>query len=98
MGRGDISISGGSTLKSRLLSYESQSQSIENDGNTNVVQVENRTRSKACDWSTGCITSNSVANGKPAWRKRQREEESETSEVESKRIRPWLTPISNFLK
>ena len=100
MGKGDISISGGSTLKlkTRLLPYENQSLSIENNDITKVVQVENRTRSKACDWSTEYKTSNSVANGKPAWRKRQREEESETSEVESKRIRPWLTPNSNFLK
>ena len=89
-GRGDIILSEGSK------SETNPNQSLNNDVSTNVVQLVDKTRSKACDWSTRYATINFVANGKPALKKRPREQESEISGVETKRIRPWLTPDSNL--
>ena len=89
-GRGDIFLSEGSKSDSN------PNQSLDNDVSTNVVQLVDSKRSKACDWSTRYVTINFVANGKPAVKKRPREQESENPGVETKRIRPWLTPNSNL--
>ena len=67
---------------------KSKHKIIDNGVSTNVIQVGNETKSEACDWSTECIPSKFVANRKPEFRKRPREQESEIPNSRTKRIRP----------